>query len=218
MEPDRATEQAQGQGDRAQPGRDLPRTEHDGVAQHTEDDAPAPFVVRAALPRDVPQIRDLVEPYTERRILIAKELVGYYEAVQEFVVAEDAAGRLIGCGALHVMWMDLGEIRTLAVHPSWRGRGVGHAMMAMLMERARTMGLNRVFCLTFEVSFFSRHGFRPIAGTPVDGEVYTQLLRSHDDGIAEFLDLARVKPNTLGNTRMLAERRPESPWPEVGSP
>lgn len=182
---------------------DLPRTEHEGAGG--EDDAPAPFVVRAALPRDVPQMRDLVEPYAAERILIAKELVGYYEAVQEFVVAEDAAGRLIGCGALHVMWADLAEIRTLAVHPNWRGRGVGHALMSMLMERARTMGLSRVFCLTFEVSFFSRHGFRAIAGTPVDSGVYAELLRSHDDGIAEFLDLARVKPNTLGNTRMLAE-------------
>ena len=190
---------------------DLPRTEHDGVMHSSEDDAPAPFVVRAALPRDVPQLRDLVEPYAQDRILIAKELVGYYEAVQEFVVAEDAAGRLIGCGALHVMWADLAEIRTLAVHPNWRGRGVGHAMMAMLMDRARTMGLGRVFCLTFEVSFFSRHGFRAIAGTPVDAEVYTQLLHSHDDGIAEFLDLARVKPNTLGNTRMLAELDPPDP-------
>lgn len=187
---------------------DLRRTEHDGVLHSSDDEAPAPFVVRAALPRDVPQIRDLVEPYAEERILIAKELVGYYEGVQEFVVAEDASGYLIGCGALHVMWIDLAEIRTLAVHPNWRGRGVGHAMMRMLMERARTLGLTRVFCLTFEVRFFERHGFRPIAGTPVDSEVYTQLLRSHDDGVAEFLDLARVKPNTLGNTRMLAELDP----------
>jgi amino-acid N-acetyltransferase len=164
-----------------------------------------PYTVRAALPRDVPQLRDLVEPYAEQRILLAKELVGYYEAVQEFVVAEDATGSLIGCGALHVMWSDLAEIRTLAVHPAWRGRGVGHTLLDLLVDRARALGLRRVFCLTFEVDFFERHGFRQIAGTPVDTEVYAELLRSHDDGVAEFLDLARVKPNTLGNTRMLAD-------------
>ena len=166
---------------------------------------PQPYRVRGALPRDVPALRDLVEPYAEERILLAKELVGYYEAVQEFVVAEDAAGGLMGCGALHVMWTDLAEVRTLAVHPAWRGRGVGHALLDVLVERARDLGLRRLFCLTFEVEFFERHGFRPIAGTPVDTDVYAQLLRSHDDGIAEFLDLARVKPNTLGNTRMLLE-------------
>ena len=164
-----------------------------------------PYAVRRALPRDVRGIRDLVDPYAQQRILLAKELVGYYEAVQEFAVAEDATGALIGCGALHVLWADLAEVRTLAVHANWRGHGVGHALLRELLDRARELGLQRVFCLTFEVDFFARHGFRAIAGTPVEGDVYAELLRSHDDGVAEFLDLARVKPNTLGNTRMLLE-------------
>jgi amino-acid N-acetyltransferase len=174
-------------------------------------------VVRAALPADVRAVRALVEPYAERRILLAKEMVGYFEAVQEFVVAEaperpaehgDGAdggrpGGVVACGALHVMWDDLAEIRTLAVHPDWVGQGLGHAVVEALLDRARALGLARVFCLTFEVEFFRRHGFEEIEGTPVAPEVYAELLRSHDDGVAEFLDLARVKPNTLGNTRML---------------
>jgi len=164
--------------------------------------------VRAARPSDVRNIRALVEPYAQRRILVEKEAVAYYESVQEFVVAE--AGpidqlRLVGCGALHVMWEDLAEIRTLAVAPEMHGSGLGHALVDELLARARTLGLRRVFCLTFEVDFFVRHGFHEIEGTPVDPAVYAELLRSHDDGIAEFLDLARVKPNTLGNSRMLIE-------------
>ncbi len=63
--------------------------------------------------------------------------------------------------------------------------------------------MRRVFCLTFEVEFFSRYGFMPIQGTPVSPEVYAELLASYDEGVAEFLDLEHVKPNTLGNTRML---------------
>ena len=55
------------------------------------------------------------------------------------------------------------------------------------------------------MDFFARHGFHAIDGTPVEPAVYTELLRSMDEGVAEFLDLARVKPNTLGNTRMLRE-------------
>ncbi|QUB98444.1 amino-acid N-acetyltransferase [Cellulosimicrobium cellulans] len=170
--------------------------------------------VRPALPADVRTVRALVQPYAEDRILLAKEMVGYYEAVQEFVVAEvpdpDAADgadarRVVGCGALHVMWDDLAEIRTLAVDPAWRGHRVGHALVVELVARARALGLRRVFCLTFEVDFFRAHGFRTIEGTPVSPEVYAELLRSHDDGVAEFLDLARVKPNTLGNTRMLLD-------------
>lgn len=169
------------------------------------------FHVRPARPADVRAIRELVEPYASERILLAKEWVGYYEAVQEFQVAEapapgaGGAPSVVGCGALHVMWQDLAEIRTLAVDRSWRGRGVGHALLDALVDRARDLGLRRLFCLTFEVDFFTAHGFHVIDGTPVTPDVYAELLRSHDDGVAEFLDLARVKPNTLGNTRMLIE-------------
>jgi amino-acid N-acetyltransferase len=167
--------------------------------------ARASVTVRPALPADVRAIRDLVAPYATERILLAKEMVGYYESVQEFLVAEDPAGTVAGCGALHVMWDDLAEVRTLAVAAEWRGQGVGHALLEALVARARTLGLRRLFCLTFEVDFFAAHGFVAIDGTPVPQEVYGELLRSHDDGVAEFLDLAHVKPNTLGNTRMLLE-------------
>ena len=71
------------------------------------------------------------------------------------------------------------------------------------MIRAKEIGVKRIFCLTFETEFFGRNGFNAIEGTPVDHDVYEQLLRSYDEGIAEFLELERVKPNTLGNTRML---------------
>lgn len=161
------------------------------------------FAVRTALPRDVRAINGLVQPLADERILLAKDAVGYYESVQEFLVAVDADDRVIGCGALHVMWEDLAEVRTLAVEGSRSGHGVGHSLLEALVERAREFELRRVFCLTFEVEFFARHGFTKIEGTPVTAEVYLELLRSPDIGVAEFLDLARVKPNTLGNTRML---------------
>jgi len=102
-----------------------------------------------------------------------------------------------------VMWEDLAEIRTVAVREDCRGLGMGHAIVAALLSRARAVGVSRVFCLTFAVDFFGRHGFQPISGTPVAAEVYRELLRSYDEGVAEFLDLEWVKPNTLGNTRML---------------
>ncbi|MEH3088266.1 MAG: amino-acid N-acetyltransferase [Microbacterium arborescens] len=164
-------------------------------------DAPA-FVVRAARASDVRGIREMLEPWVQRRILLGKDLVVLYESVQEFVVAE-ADGELVGCGALHVMWEDLGEVRTLIVVDEWLHRGVGGAIVARLEDNARELGLSRLFCLTFEVPFFERRGFEAIGEQVVDADVYSQLLRSPDEGIAEFLDLAHVKPNTLGNTRML---------------
>lgn len=162
--------------------------------------------IRPALPADVRDIKRLVDPYARRRILLAKDLVDYYESVQEFYVAENRAGEVIevvGCGALHVMWEDLGEVRTLAVQEELLRTGVGHRLLDQLLERARDLGLKRVFCLTFEVEFFRGHGFEPVTEPVVEPDVYAEILRSRDDGVAEFLDLARVKPNTLGNTRML---------------
>ncbi|GAB3149537.1 amino-acid N-acetyltransferase [Microbacterium sp. CIAB417] len=163
------------------------------------------FTVRPARTADVRAIHRMLEPYVQRRILLGKDIVVLYEAVQQFLVAEDANGELIGCGALHVMWDDLGEIRTLIVDDAWLHRGVGRALVEGLEEQARTLGLSRLFCLTFEVDFFTRRGFAPIGEHVVDPDVYSQLVRSPDEGIAEFLDLAHVKPNTLGNTRMLKQ-------------
>ncbi|MBX3094860.1 MAG: amino-acid N-acetyltransferase [Cryobacterium sp.] len=161
------------------------------------------FTVRPARTSDVWAIRRLVEPLVQRRILLGKDTVVLFEAIQEFRVAESDEGEVLGCGALHVMWEDLGEVRTLAVVPEWLHRGVGHAIVDRLEADARALGLSRLFCLTFEVDFFRRHGFEPMAEDAVEPEVYAELVRSPDEGVAEFLDLARVKPNTLGNTRML---------------
>lgn len=157
--------------------------------------------MRRARTSDVPGIKALVDIYAGR-ILLEKNLVTLYEAVQEFWVAE-YEGELIGCGALHVLWADLGEVRTVAVHPKVKGRGVGHLVVDRLLDVARELRLQRIFVLTFETDFFGRHGFVEIDGTPVTAEVYEEMCRSYDTGVAEFLDLSYVKPNILGNTRML---------------
>lgn len=157
--------------------------------------------VRRARTSDVPDIKRLIDVYAGR-ILLEKNLVTLYEAVQEFWVAE-MAGEVIGCGAMHVLWSDLGEVRTVAVDPQVKGQGAGHLVVAKLIEVARELELERLFVLTFEVDFFARHGFVEIEGTPVTAEVYAEMCRSYDTGVAEFLDLSYVKPNTLGNTRML---------------
>jgi amino-acid N-acetyltransferase len=163
---------------------------------------PDELTVRAARTGDVPVVRALVDTFADDRRLLSKATVTLYEDVQEFVVAE-LDGRVVACGALHVLWEDLAEVRTLAVEPSVQGRGIGHAVLAALVVRAREVGVARVFCLTFETEFFRREGFVEIEGAPVTHEVFEELLRSYDEGVAEFLDLERVKPNTLGNHRML---------------
>ncbi len=164
--------------------------------------APADVVIRPARTTDVRAIRSLVDAYAPEGRLLSKATVTLYEDVQEFIVAVQG-DRVIGCGAIHVMWEDLAEVRTVAVDSECRGLGVGSLLLAALLDRARDIGVRRVFCLTFEKEFFARHGFVEIAEAPVDPAVFEQLLQSFDEGVAEFLGLERVKPNTLGNQRML---------------
>jgi amino-acid N-acetyltransferase len=162
-----------------------------------------PVVVRRARTPDVPAIKAIVDVYAgSGRKLLAKELVTLYEDVQDFLVAEQD-GVVVGCGALHVLWSDLGEVRTLAVHPEHVNARIGKLILDRLIETARELGLSRLFALTFHTDFFARAGFVPIEGAPVDHDTYDALRRSYDPGVAEFLGLEYVKPNTLGNTRML---------------
>ena len=159
-------------------------------------------LVRSAKTSDIKKIRLIVDTYASERKLLSKETVTLYENVQEFTVAE-VNGEVVGCGALHVLWEDLAEVRTVAVIKEWQGKKIGHAILEHILVKAKELGVKKVFCLTFETKFFGAHGFTEIQGAPVEPDVYAQLLRSYDEGIAEFLDLESVKPNTLGNTRML---------------
>ena len=163
------------------------------------------YHVRPATALDVRAIAAMRLPNEgSGRKLLKLELVSLFEKVPEFQVAVNEAGEVVGAGALHVMWEDLAEVRSLIVRDDQRGKGVGHLIVDALLLRAKSLGVTRVFCLTFETEFFAKHGFAEISDVPVDEETFAELVRSNDDGVAEFLDLARVKENTLGNTRMLA--------------
>lgn len=164
--------------------------------------ATSTYRVRKARTSDVRAIQAIREPFLGK-VLQHHELVGLFEKIQEFLVVVDDNDRVLAAGALHVMWEDLAEVRSVVVDDSMRGKGIGHLLVDALLEEARKLGIKRVFCLTFETGFFGKHGFEPISDVPVDAETFEEMVRSTDVGVAEFLDLARVKENTLGNTRML---------------
>jgi amino-acid N-acetyltransferase len=165
------------------------------------DDDPQLLSVHRARVTDVRRIKQLVDAYAGP-ILLQKSLANLFEDVTEFWVAE-ADGVVLGCGALHVLWEDLGEIRTVATDPAARRHGVGRAVCTEIIKHASDLGLHRLFCLTFEVEFFRSLGFQPIRELNLSAEAHAELRSSYDRGVAEFLDLPYVKPNTLGNTRML---------------
>src|SRR4051812_2348119 len=106
-------------------------------------DSPAKAVsVRRARTDDVPAVRRLLDAYSRQGILLDKATVTLYEDIQEFWVAErDDNAEVVGCGALHVMWEDLAEVRTLAVDPQVKGGGVGHQVLDKLLRTARWLGV-----------------------------------------------------------------------------
>ena len=122
------------------------------------------YEVRRAQTRDVRAIRALIDANAPSGRLIDKPTVTLYEDIQEFWVACGPDGRVVGCGALHVMWEDLAEIRTIAVEDGHQGHGVGDLLVGELLATARQLGVSRVFVLTFAVPFFARHGFEEIKG------------------------------------------------------
>jgi amino-acid N-acetyltransferase len=160
------------------------------------------FHIRPARTADVHAIQSIREPFLGK-VLLKHELVSLFEKIQEFLVVTDENDRVVAAGALHVMWQDLAEVRSVVVDQTMRGQGIGHLLVDALLDKARDLGVTRVFCLTFETEFFAKHGFEPISDVPVDADTFEEMTRSTDLGVAEFLDLARVKENTLGNTRML---------------
>src|SRR5262249_11446644 len=83
-------------------------------------------------------IRGLVDANVASGRLLDKATVTLYEDIQEFLVADRASdGQVIGCGALHVMWEDLAEIRTIAVDETCQREGVGQMLAEALLARAR---------------------------------------------------------------------------------
>ena len=142
------------------------------------------YTIRAARTSDVPVVRKLVDSNVESGRLLSKATVTLYESVQEFVVAElTADGTVAGCGALHVMWEDLAEIRTVAVDPAVRGHKIGHRIVSELLATAAILGVRRVFCLTFETEFFGSFGFTAIDGAPVPHKVFEELLRDLEPSV-----------------------------------
>jgi amino-acid N-acetyltransferase len=162
------------------------------------------YVVRRARTADVAAHPRLVDAYSASRILLSKATVTLYEDVQEFWVADTPeSGGVIGCGALHVMLGSLAEVRTLATDPRGTGRGAGNAVLAQLCRwptswewracsasRARSTSSPGAASRCSRARRSSPRGMR-------------SCRVSYDEGVAEFLDLDRVKPNTLGDTRML---------------
>ncbi len=145
------------------------------------------LLVRPALLKDVPGIHGLLAPWADRKMLLPRPLSELYENVRDFIVCEAEVGGLVGCAALHIDTDKIAELKALAVAESAHGRGVGRLLVEGCCDEARKIGLDRVFCLTYQVDFFTKLGFAKVDRSRLPDKVWSECIRCH-----RFLDCDEV--------------------------
>jgi len=131
--------------------------------------------IRKALPKDAVQIHELINFWAKEGLLLPVSLNKIYDNIRDFWIYETESG-ILGCAALHIYWEDLAEIRSLAVNPEYRKRGIGRALVKQCLEEAKEFNLNRVFVLTYQVDFFKKLGFREIEKVHLPQKVWTDCI------------------------------------------
>ncbi len=131
--------------------------------------------IRAAALPDAPGIHRLLDTYAREHLLLARSLGAVYENLRDFRVAVD--GALLGCTALHLVNERLAEVKSLAVAPAAHGRGIGRALVENACDEAAAWGLERVFCLTYQVDFFARLGWVRVDRSRLPEKIWSECVR-----------------------------------------
>jgi amino-acid N-acetyltransferase len=116
-------------------------------------------MLRKAQIDDIKDIWKLLTHFAGRGDMLSRSLSELYESLRDFYIFEEE-GRLIGAAALHIVWEDLAELRSVAVAEEAELKGVGTKLVNACIDEAKALGLKRVFCLTYKPKFFGRFGFR----------------------------------------------------------
>ena len=132
--------------------------------------------IRSAKIEDARAIHGLINSYAEQDKMLFRSLTDIYENLQTFMVAE-SDGAIVGCCGLQIIWSDLAEIRSLAVKESNSGAGAGKMLVAEAIERAKQLGMPKVFALTLEPEFFEKLGFERIEKSALPMKVWRDCAR-----------------------------------------
>lgn len=150
------------------------------------------MTIRKAQISDVKPIQRLLAHYANRGDMLSRSLSELYESIRDFYVAVDEEG-LRGCSALHIVWEDLAEIRSVAVAEDAGRKGVGSRVVQACIDEAKSLGLKRLFCLTYKPDFFARFGFVIVDKSQLPHKVWGDCIKCPKfpdcDEIAMVLDL-----------------------------
>jgi amino-acid N-acetyltransferase len=134
-------------------------------------------MIRRAQQKDVRFIHQLLVQYGGQGVLLARPLSEIYEFLRDFVIAEDDSGERVGVCALHLIWEDLCEIRSLAVLPAYRGQGWGTRLAESCISEAVTLGFHKIFVLTYRVDFFKQLGFREVEKQALPNKIWADCVK-----------------------------------------
>lgn len=133
------------------------------------------IVIQRARLADVDDMKVILDHYAKEGELLNRSRMDMYERIRDMVVAR-LDGELVGMAAMHVLWEDLGEVRSLAVNPEKRGAGVGGKLLEACMQDAKELGIKKVFSLTYRPGFFEQHGFNQVEKSELPHKVWKDCL------------------------------------------
>lgn len=149
-------------------------------------------MLRKAQIKDVKPIQKLLTHFASRGDMLSRSLSELYEAIRDFFVIEED-DQILGTAALHIVWDDLAEVRSVAVAEEAGGKGIGSQVVQACIDEARALGLKRVFCLTYKPDFFARFGFRIVDKSELPHKVWGDCVKCVKfpdcDEIAMIMDL-----------------------------
>lgn len=133
-------------------------------------------LIRKARPEDVNEMYRIINYYAEKQLMLPKTQLRLYEFLRDYTVATEASdsSKLLGCGALHIYWEDLAEIRALAVDPGIARSGIGTHIVKELLDEARDLGILEVFVFTYAPEFFAKFGFVQVEHDSMPLKVYNE--------------------------------------------
>ncbi|MBW2605044.1 MAG: N-acetyltransferase [Deltaproteobacteria bacterium] len=166
------------------------------------------MVIQKARVRDVEEILELVNTFAAMNLLLPRGPQYLYENIRDFVIACDSnvpvcsmtktrevLHLIVACGALHVLWEDIAEIRSLAIHPDYQHLGLGSKLVEYMKEEAKQLGIHRLytFTLTETQDFFKTFGFKRQNRSDLPPKIWGECSRCpkyfHCDEVGMVLNL-----------------------------
>ncbi|HOO44904.1 MAG TPA: N-acetyltransferase [Deltaproteobacteria bacterium] len=135
-------------------------------------------MIRKVLVNEVPDIKRLVDPFVNEGLILPKSLLSLYTSVRDFwiMIDDNDPDQILGCCALQVSWVDIAEIRTLAVRKESHGNGIGRSLVQACMDEAVELGLKQLFTLTFVPEFFKKLGFSEVDKSTLPNKIWADCI------------------------------------------